>query len=174
MTFFVLYLLVFLGGVGYFIDTGYKRRRLLTQSWGEVLGKLDPIDLEGIRLIAENFQSLDRDQVRFDAKEMWEVVGGLPGLKRLKRNAWAMLNLAVYAEKWNREQAHLVSEMIRQDATRLNRAIVRIQLGFFLQFGFMKSTFYLQQAVSSYALVRSQFVGLYYTAHLGPIPGLES
>ncbi|WP_263384137.1 hypothetical protein [Granulicella arctica] len=174
MIFLVLYVLVFLGGVGYVIDTGYKRRKLHAQSWNDVLGTLEPINLEGIRLIADNFNGSDEGRVRIEADEMWKVIGGLHGLKRLKRNAWAMLNLAVYAEKWNRDQGELVSETIRRDATRLNHAIFRIQLGFFLHFGFVQPTFYLQEAVSSYSSVRDRFVGLYYTAYVGPIPGLET
>ena len=63
---------------------------------------------------------------------------------------------------------------MRQDADRLNHAILRIQLGFFFQFGFMRSAFNLQEAVVSYHLIRGHLVGLYQATHVGLIPDLEA
>ena len=174
MMFFLLFFLVFLGGVGYFLDTGIRRRKLLTRNWGAVLGALEPVDLEGIRSIAETFDKSLHRQPQIDAAAMWKVVGGLDGLRRLRRNAWAMLDLAVYAEKWNLDKGLLVSEMMRQDADRLNRAIFRIQLGFFFHFGFMRSPFHLQEAVATYYTIRGRLVDLYHVSQVGLIPGLEA
>ncbi len=174
MTFFLLFFFVFLGGIGYLLDTGIRRRRLLTRSWGDVLGALEPVDLDGIRTIAEGFQRSEAGGPQMDAAAMWKVVGGLDGLRRLRRNAWAMLDLAVYAEKWNLEKGLLVSDAMRQDADRLNRAIFRIQLGFFFHFGFMRSPFRLQEAVAAYNTIRGHLVELYHVPQMGLIPGLEA
>ncbi len=173
MMFFTLLFAIALSGLGYFAYVGYQRRKLASRSWGDVLGNLEPVDLDGLRRIADSFLQPDKNQLGIEPAEMWKIVGGLEGLNRLKTNAWAMLHLAVFAERWNCEQGIIVSEMIRRDAVRLNRAIIRIQLGVLFQFGFVRSPFYLQEAVAFYYLIRSRLVGLYQISHVGLIPCLE-
>lgn len=127
MMFFALLFAVGLSGLGYFAYVGYQRRSLIARSWGDVLGNLDSVDLDGLRRIAEIFLEPDNNQRgAVEPAEMWKIVGGLEGLNRLKINAWAMLDLAVFADRWDCERGVIVSEMIRRDAVRLNRAITRI------------------------------------------------
>jgi len=77
---------------------------------------------------------------------MWKIVGGLEGINQLRANATIMLNLAVFAERWNCEQGPVISEMIRRDVLRLNGAVLRVQLAFFFRFGFVRAPFHLQEA----------------------------
>jgi hypothetical protein len=171
MTFFLLFFLIFLGGIAYCVDTGFKRRQLRTQGWGEVLEKLEPIDLDGIRAIADGFLNPNSTQIDIAPNEIWKIIGGLDGLKRLKTSAWAMLDVAVYTEQWNLDQDVVVSEMIRHDAVRLNRAIFRVQLGFFIQFGLLGSPFYLRKAAATYYLIYTRLVALHQIPPAGLILG---
>jgi hypothetical protein len=171
MMFFFLFFLIFFGGIAYCADTGFKRRQLRMQSWGEVLGRLEPIDLNGIRAIAEGFLNPDSTQLDIDPDEMWKIIGGLEGLNRLKTSAWAMLDVAVCTERWNRDQGAVVSEMIRTDAVRLNRAIFRVQMGFFIQFGLLGSPFYLRKAAAAYYLIYARLVALHELTPVNLIPG---
>lgn len=172
---FLVSLLSLLGvGAGYVAYVTFRRRKFLAKSWQDVLGRVEPVDLDGLQAIAYGFLQPDKNQLRIEPGEMWEIVGGLDGLHRLKKNAWAMLDLAVYAERWNLAKGPLISEMIRRDAVRLNRAIFRVQVGVLFQFGHLRSPFYLQEAVASYYLIRGRLVGLYQVAHIGLIPGLEA
>jgi hypothetical protein len=148
----------------------YRHRQLAKRGWREVLAQIEPVDIEGLRAIAECYLRPDKDQLRLQPIDMWTIVGGLDGISRLRSNAAAMLDLAVFAERWNQEEGPVVSEMIRRDAVRLKRAATRIQLIFFFKLGFLRAPFHLLEAASSYYLIRSRLLGLYKNSH----PGLSS
>ena len=171
MMFFFLFFSIFIGGIAYFANAGFRRRELRLHSWGEVLEKLEPIDLDGIRAIADGFLNADSTQVDIDPNEMWKIIGGLEGLKRLKTSAWAMFDVAVYTERWSGDQGAVVSDMIRREALRLNRAIFRVQMGFFIQFGLLGSPFYLRKAAASYYLIYTRLVALHRIPPAGLILG---
>jgi len=41
---------------------------------------------------------LRRNQLRIEPEEMWNLLGGLEGLKRMQENATVLIALAAYAE----------------------------------------------------------------------------
>jgi len=47
----------------------------------------------------------------------------------MRENAEIMLALAAYAQRWNFEEAVIVTERMRLDAASLRRAIRRVELG---------------------------------------------
>ena len=150
----------------------YRRRRLLNGSWQSILTRIEPLDVAGLKAVAECYLQPDKNQLRLEPTDMWRIVGGLEGVSRLRSNAEVMLDLAVYAERWNQGEGPVVSEMIRRDAVRLKQAVTRIQITFFLQIGLLRTPFHLQEAISSYCLIRSRLIGLYENAHVGLLPSL--
>ena len=64
--------------------------------------------------------------------------------------------------------------MMRRDARRVNAAISWIQLGFLTRVGLVRSAFQLQEAISSYCLMRGRLLGLYALGHAGLLPRLET
>ena len=48
------------------------------------------------------------DQLKLESKDMLLLMGGLEGLKRLKANVDVMLELAMAAESWSREEAPII------------------------------------------------------------------
>ncbi len=174
MTFLICLLALFFSIVGYLTYFGHRRRSLSARSWEEMLATVQPIDLEGIRSIADCYLRPDGDQLRVEPDEMWRIVGGLEGIGRLKANARVMLELAVFAERWNWEQGPVIAEMIRRDALRLNKAVFRIELALIFRFGFVRSSFNLQEAASSYYLIRGRLLGLYRVTHIALLPHLEA
>lgn len=171
-----LFLLVtmLMGVAGYQIHFVSRRRRLAARSWDEVLGRVEQVNFEGLRSIADCYLQPDKDQLRIEPDAIWEMAGGLEGIGRLKANAAVMLELAVFAERWNGEQGPVISEMIRRDAVRLNRAVTRIQLVYFFRLGFVRVPFYLQEASAAYYLMRGRLLGLYHNSHIGLLPRLEA
>ncbi len=152
----------------------YRRRQLMTRPWEDVLGRAEPIDLAGVRAIAECYLQPDRNQLRIEPNEMWQLLGGLEGLNRLQANAAAMLDLAVYAERWNDAEGAVVSEMIRRDSVRLRRAVTQVQMTFVLGAGFVRAPFHVQEAAATYYLIRSRLLGLYQNSHVALVPQLEA
>jgi hypothetical protein len=150
------------------------RRQLMWQSWDTLLDRVERVDLNGIRAIADCYLQPDRDQLRIEPNEMWALLGGLEGVNRLRRNAAVMLDLAVYAQRWNDTEGAVISEMIRRDSIRLNRAVTRIQLTFFFGLGFVRAPFHVQEAAASYYLIRSRLLGVYQNSHIALVLRLEA
>lgn len=174
MMFLLLLVFLFLGVVGYQLSFTTRRRKIESRTWDEVFAQLEPVNYEALRLIANCYLQPDKDQLRIEPDQMWEMVGGLEGIGRLKANAAVMLDLAVFAERWNGDQGPVVSEMIRRDAVRLNRAVTRIELTLLFRLGFLRAPFDLQEASASYFLLRNRLLGLYYNSHIGLLPRLEA
>ena len=151
-----------------------RRRRLAARTWEEVLSRIEPINFEGLRSIADCYLQPDKDQLRVEPGSMWELLGGLEGICNLKSNAAVMLELALYAERWNAEQAPVISEIIRRDRVRLNKAVNRIVLAHFLHFGSLDTAFNLQEVASSYFLMRGRLIGLCHSSHSALLPRLEA
>lgn len=116
----------------------------------------------------------DTDEVRIEPNEMWKTVGGLKGLRYLRSNADAMLNVAIFAEQWHSEHGCIVSEFMRRDAQRLKKAILRVEFSMLYGLGRVRAPFALQEAIASYILMRGRLQGLYGVAHVGRIPILEA
>lgn len=152
----------------------YRRRRLMAESWDTVLGRAERIDLDGVRTVAECYLQPDRNQLRVETDVMWDLLGGLEGLGRLQKNAGAILDLAVYAQRWNDTEGAVVAAMIRRDAVRLQRAVTKAQIAALLGFGFVKAPLHIQEAAATYYLMRSRLIGLYENSHVALLPRLEA
>ena len=149
-----------------------RRRRLRRMRWDELVARVQPVNVDGVASIAENFLRPSKDQLRMEPGEMWEMVGKLKGMEAMRSNADAMLELAQFASRWNVVEGRIVSEMIRRDAVRLKRAIVQIELAMFFQLGSVFAPFQLQEAAACYHLMRGRLLGLYEVAHVGLYPRL--
>ena len=156
------------------VQFAYRKRKLLGQSWDTIVARLEAVNVAGLREIADLYLKPGKDQLRIEPVDMWLVVGGVTGLQRMRRNAETMLELAVYAERWNTWNGRVVSEMIRRDAMRLKKSTTKIELAMFSPFGMVHAAFSLQEAISSYCLMRDRLYGLYQVAHVGLIPRLEA
>lgn len=152
----------------------YRKRKLLAQSWDSILSRMEEVNLPGLREVADCYFKPGKDQLKIEPIEMWIVVGGVTGLEKMRRNAETMLQLAVYAERWNSWNGRVVSEMIRRDAMHLKKAATKIELAMFHPFGMANAAFSLQQAISSYCLMRERLIGFYEVAHVGLIPRLKA
>jgi hypothetical protein len=152
----------------------YRRRRLLSQTWGMVLDRVEYVNFRGVKAIADRYLQPDHEQLRLSPGEMWEMVGGLVGVGRMRANAEAMLDLAVFAEQWNAGEGPVVSEMIRRDGVRLKRAVTQIQLAYLYRVGFVRTPFHVQEAAAAYYLMRSRLIGLYQNSQMTLVPRLEA
>lgn len=150
-----------------------KRRALERRSWDDLLSKVEAVNKNKLVEIAEVYLRPGSKQLRIEPWEMWRDVGGLEGLSRLYGNADAMLDLAWYAERWNDENGRVITEMMRRDAARMKRAIVRVAASFLVQIGNARMAFYLQEAIASYCLMRGRLLGMYEDAHAGLLPRLS-
>jgi hypothetical protein len=173
MMFFALSFLV-LGVAVHQIHFLTRRRKLKAQSWPETLAKVEPIDLAALKNVASMFLEPAKDQLRCEPNVIWQMLGGLEGVQRLKRNADAMLELAVYAERWNDDHGACVSELIRRDALRLTKAVQQIEWALVFHVGIVRAPFALLEMAGHYELIRRRLLGLYQESHAGLLPALSA
>lgn len=66
---------------------------------------------------------------------MWEAASGLAGIQKLNSNVEVMLQLAMYAERWNDVNGRVLSEIMRRDAARVRACVQQIELAMLTRHG---------------------------------------
>jgi hypothetical protein len=154
------FILVIIAAFAYSHATGNKLR---TAEWEELVAALEPVHSRGLEIVAlENLQP-HGNQLRLEPDEMWALVGGMEGLKRMQRNADLMIALAAYVHRWNYDQSVIVAERIRHDSILLKRALFRIQWNLYVRRSQLRVPFYIHQAASAYYLMTKRLLTLYET-----------
>lgn len=151
-----------------------RRQKLTTATWESTLSRVEEVNLAGLQEIANLYLQPDKNQLRIEPNEMWKILGGFRGLRRLQSNADAMLTLASFAERWDATDGKVVSEFMRRDASRLRKAVWQVELSLVYGFGSVRAPFAMQEAIAVYILMRLRLLGLYEVAHVARIPLLEA
>ncbi len=170
--------------IGKTIYSHYVAAKLARGTWQDLVLKLQHLNLDGVTTVARDFLEPRPSQIQLEPGQMWELVGGYRGLRKMRANAEVMLALASYTKRWNFDESVIVSERMRRDATALHRAIRRVELR---RIGELKNIYRLlphhfhmmtpfdvHQAASSYYLMRQRLLALYETSHAGLYPALSA
>jgi hypothetical protein len=159
--------------LGYALLRSYSSARQLARcSWDELLLKLHPIEADGMITVALNHLVPGKDQLVLQPEMMWNLLGGLEGLQRMRENGRILIALASYVERWNYEEGIIIAERMRRDGLQLRRSVTRIMLETFLGMKKVHFPFYLQEAAAAYYLMRQRLLALYETNHAGLYPRL--
>lgn len=172
---FLIAALVFAAALGshQFVFLGRAFRWSGSKDWESILQSVEAVNLEGIQVIATLFLSPTKDQLRIEPPVMWEMLGGVEGVSRMRENAKAMLALCIYADRWG-EEGVLIAQLIRTDALNLNKAIRRLEWMAWLGLGKRQSHFALMEAAAHYCLIQRRLFSLYESAHIGRLPALQA
>jgi hypothetical protein len=146
--------------------------RLARCTWNELVEKLHPIPADGVMTVALDHLVPSKDQLGLQPEAMWSMLGGLEGLQRMRENGRILIALAAYVERWNYEEGVIIAERMRRDGLQLRRSVTRIMLETFLGMQQVRIPFYLQEAASSYYLMRQRLLALYEANHSGLYPRL--
>jgi hypothetical protein len=138
-------------------------RRLSGDDWEAIVARIQPIPFEGLEKVALDHLQPQAHQLLLGPEELWQLVGGLEGLRRMRRNADLMIQLAAYVRRWNFDESIIVAERIRQDTMMLKRALLRIELQIYFPMHKLRIPFYVHQAASSYYLMTRRVLALYQT-----------
>jgi hypothetical protein len=162
-------------GLALALGTAIRRRQ---KSWPDLVAGLQPMNSEAVAIVAQDFLQPQRGQIAMEPGEMWQLVGGAAGLKKMRKNAEVMLALAAWAERWNFEEGVIVSERMRREAVDLRRAVRRVELAmiplWLLKRFRFTLPFHVQRAASAYYLMRQRLLLLYETSHAGLYPALAA
>ncbi len=150
--------------------------RIDRRSWSDLVASLEPIEFDNVTSVARDFLEPHEGQISLEPPDMWLMLGGKEGLRRMKANAQLMLLLAAHAQRWNFDEGVIVTERIRRDALRLRQAVRRVEVALMFHSVLHRSVtlipFYLHEAASAYYLMHQRLLALYQTSHAGLYPRL--
>jgi hypothetical protein len=140
------------------------------------VSQLKRIEFERVTSVARDYLEPKGGQISLEPTDMWLMLGGREGLRRMRDNARLMLVLAAHAQRWNFDEGVIVTERMRRDAIRLRASIRRIEFALTFHIFLRRSAtlipFHLHEAASSYYLMRQRLLALYQTSHAGLYPVL--
>ena|SRR5579872_619756 len=150
--------------------------RVNRRSWQDLVSQLKRIEFERVSSVARDYLDPREGQISLEPTDMWLMLGGREGLRRMRENARLMLLLAAHAQRWNFDEGVIVTERMRRDALQLRRAVRHIELALAFHRLLRRSStfipFHLHEAASSYYLMRQRLLALYQTSHAGLYPRL--
>ena len=159
---------------GFLVAATYSQRkaiRLTGRAWDDLVAQLQRVEFANLRVVATDYLDPKDSQIALEPKELWELVGGYDGLRKMQSNAELMLALAAHAQHWSFSEATIVAERMRLDSSRLSRALLRIELGFLPHFllrrFWPRIPIQVQEAAAAYYLMRQRLLSLYATSHNG-------
>jgi len=151
-----------------------KAARLSRSSWEDLVAMIEPVETDGITAVALEYLNPTRFQLGMEPNDIWQKVGGIEGLTRMRANADVLIALAAYTQRWNFDEGTIVAERMRHDGLALRRAARRITVGLVFGYGSVRGPFYVHEAASSYYLMRQRLLALYETSHAGRYPQLAA
>jgi hypothetical protein len=147
-------------------------QKLRSATWEDLVSRMEPMHARGIELVALDNLQPKANQLQLEPEHLWGLVGGMEGVRRMRKNADLMIALAAYVQRWNFEEGVIVAERMRHDAVQLKRAIFRIRLEMMVRRTQLRTPFYIHQAAASYYLMTRRLLALYETSHAGLLPRL--
>jgi hypothetical protein len=147
--------------------------RLRSATWEELITKLQAVPRKGLETVALDTLQPKVNQLQLEPPDMWQLLGGIKGLQRMKENAQILIALAAYVQRWNYTEATIVAERMRMDAVHLKRAVFHIQVEMLLHSKWMRMPFYVHEAAASYYLMTQRLFALYESSHAGLLPRLK-
>ncbi len=150
--------------------------RVDRRSWQDLVSQLKRIEFDRVSSVARDYLDPREGQITLEPTDMWLMLGGREGLRRMRDNAQLMLLLAAHAQRWNFDEGVIVTERIRRDALQLRRAVRHIEFALAFHTVMRRSStfipFHLHEAASAYYLMRQRLLALYQTSHAGLYPRL--
>lgn len=140
-------------------------RRLDQCDWNDLCGKIEEIPLRALAQVGQEYLNPRPHQIATEPWDIWIGLGGLEGIRRMRRNARVLIALAAYAERWNLTESVIVRERMRRDALHLQIAALQISARLFLGIGRIRFAFYLQESAASYHLMTKRLLALYQTSN---------
>lgn len=150
-----------------------KSHELQSATWEELISRIKQVPPAGIEQVALDILQPQANQLRLEPADMWNLLGGIEGLRSMKQNAQILIALAAYVRRWNFEEAVIVSERMRRDAVGLKRAVFHIETEMFLHSRWLRVPFYMHEAAAAYYLMSKRLLALYETSHVGLLPRLR-
>ncbi|HCT59344.1 MULTISPECIES: hypothetical protein [Acidobacterium] len=167
-------LLVGGSGLVWMMYIQFQQYKLRSTKWEDIVSRIQPMHEKGLAMVAQDHLNPQNRELRLEPDDIWQLLGGREGLKRMRKNADLLVNLAAYVQRWNFEEAVIIAERIRQDSMIVKRAVFMIQLHMLLKKASPRVPFHMQQAAASYYLMTQRLLALYETCQYVRYPALAA
>lgn len=127
----------------------WKSRVLTRQNWDDLIETFQPIDTSEIMAIALEYLNPEQLAVRTDPIGRLAALGGIKGVKQMRRNGNLLIALAAQAERWNPEATRTLVAQMRRDGSELRRATFWVLLHL-LNVRHAMASAYVQRAAAAY------------------------
>jgi hypothetical protein len=159
--------------LGYGLLRSYiAANKLAKCTWDELLAQIQPVGPDGVMTVALNHLVPTKDQLQLEPETVWNLLGGLEGLARMRENGRILIALAAYVERWNFDEGVIIAERMRRDGLQLRRAVFFVMIETFLGMRGVRIPFHLFEAAASYYLMKQRLLALYEMNHAGLYPRL--
>ena len=165
----ICFLVLLAGGL---ISLQIRTHRQRSATWEDLVSRMQPMHARGLEIVALDNLQPKANQLQLEPEHLWGLIGGMEGLRRMRKNADTLIALAAYVQRWNFEEGVIVAERMRHDAIQLKRAIFRIRFDMMIRRTQLRAPFYIHQAAASYYLMTRRLLALYETSHAGLLPRL--
>ena len=149
------------------VRTHRQASRIARLRWEDLVAQIKPVPFAGVSAVALDYLQPRKGQMRIETDELWTLIGGYDGVRRMYSNSAVLLALASYTQRWNPGESVIVVERMRRDAILLRRASQRLFLRYLFESDRTTGPFSLQEATSAYYLMRERLLALYETSHAG-------
>lgn len=99
-----------------------RKRRIRRADWEELITSLAPVKAEWLVLIALEAREAAEEQRELFSDDLWEMLGGWPGVRGMLVNAERLYALAAHAHRWDEQRALQASHAMRAEGRRLRIA----------------------------------------------------
>jgi hypothetical protein len=82
--------------------------QLYQLDWNDLLRQLQPISGVAVTAIGDEYLNPTPHQLGPEPVDIWRGLGGLEGIRRMRRNARILIALAAYAQRWNFTESVIV------------------------------------------------------------------
>lgn len=94
-----------------------RLRRSSQRTWEDLVAKLVSIDRHAIETVALDVvepsgeRRSDEHRRELGRKEIWGLLGGMDGIRRMESNSRVLIEMAAYIERWHPEAADTAEEI---------------------------------------------------------------
>ena len=149
-----------------------RARQLYRCDWNDLFQRIELIPGIAVARIADEYLNPKPHQLGSEPVDIWLGLGGLEGIRCMRRNARILIALASYAQRWNFTESVIVAERMRRDALHLQMATFQVLVRSALGLGRLRVAFHLHESVAAYHLMTKRLLALYQTSHAGLYPRL--
>ena len=140
--------------------------RLSSFNWEQLEAKLEPVGLQGIQ-IAASTPPLSATQNGLGSDDLWDLLGGAEGLRRIENNARVMVALAGYMERKNNLERMILAERMRSDGEVIRKTIRSIRLTRYVALHTKVLHSQLHEAAKVYTAMKGRLPALHEMSHGG-------